>query len=144
MSSGPYRCLCAITYYKTKRSPLQSLGPRCSWEFSAPLTVFGNLCFDALVAILFCYRRLAPVGSADRENSSTDIFLLACLIPTVTGTRAIQECHRLPTYGSSHADAIRMWTSVASESEERQPTEDSSPPMCTTEDGSLMVVSTYR
>ena len=40
--------------------------------------------------------------------------------------RPIQGCHRLPTYGSPHADAIRMWTSVGSEIDERRPPEDSS------------------
>ena len=36
--------------------------------------------------------KVAIEGSYDRENSSTDIFLLACLIPTVERMRAIQEC----------------------------------------------------
>ena len=43
--------------------------------------------------------------------------------------RAIQGCNRLPTYESPHTDAIRMWTSVGSESDERRPTEDSSRPI---------------
>ena len=47
--------------------------------------------------------------------------------------RAIQGSHRLPTYGSPHTDAIRMWTSVGSETTERRPTEDSNHPIITIE-----------
>ena len=43
--------------------------------------------------------------------------------------RAIQRSNRLPTYGSPHTDALRMWASVGSESDERPPTEDSRRPM---------------
>ena len=95
----------------------------------------GGLGFlDTIVAnpvstTLFCYRRLASVGSSDRENSSKDTFLLSCLIPTVERMRAIQGCYRLPTYGSPQTDAIHMWTSVGSETTERRPTEDSNHPI---------------
>ena len=58
-----------------------------------------------------------------------DISLLSCLIPTVERLRAIQGCRRLPTYGSPHTDAIRMWTSVGSETTERRPTEESNHPI---------------
>ena len=54
-------------------------------------------------------------GSSHRENSSTDIFLLSSLIPTEKGMRARFKGHRLPTYVSPHTDAVRMWTSVGSE-----------------------------
>ena len=39
--------------------------------------------------------------------------------------RAIQGCIRLPTYGSPHTDAFRMWSSVGPESDVRRPKENS-------------------
>ena len=58
-----------------------------------------------------------------------DIFLLSCLIPMVKGMRALQGCNRLPTYRILHTDAIHIWISVGSESDERRPTEDSRRPI---------------
>ena len=57
---------------------------------------------------LFSHRRLASVGSSDRENLSANVFLFFCLVPTVETARAIRGCGRLPTYRSLYTDGIRI------------------------------------
>ena len=41
----------------------------------------------------------------------------------------LRDAIAMPTFGSQHTDAIRMWTSVGSETTERRPTEDSNHPI---------------
>ena len=68
-----------------------------------------------------------------RENSSTDL-----RYATVEGTphsyamlrvEGLRDAIAMPTFGSPHADAIRMWTSVGSETTERRLTEDCNHPI---------------
>ena len=41
----------------------------------------------------------------------------------------LRDAIAMPTFGSPHTDAIRMWTFVGSETTERRPTEDSNHPI---------------
>ena len=64
--------------------------------------------YNPVITTLFCHRRLASVGSSDRENSSTDIFQLSRVIPKDLVTQ--RQCSTIKWGGN----ALRLWKNLGS------------------------------
>ena len=80
-----------------------------------------------------------------RENSRTDLrYATVEGMPHSYATvrvEGLRDAIVMLTFGSPHTDAIRMWTSVGSETTERRPTEDSNHPIILI--GQLMIGANF-